>query len=421
MTHMIDMDDVLGLIMGGGQGTRLWPLTKKRSKPAVPLAGKYRLVDIPISNCLHAGIEKIAILTQFKSVSLHRHIQRTYGRDMFTDGWVEILAAEQSPEHTDWYQGTADAVRQQWIEIQSARTRYVLVLAGDHLYRMDYRAFVGYHIDTGADITLAVQPVAAEYASGLGILKRNPDGEIASFTEKPRPEALAGLESLPDTDKPYLASMGIYVFSTELLHDLLAAPGDDFGKHIIPQALPNHRLMGYVFDGYWADIGTIRRFYEVNLEMVSPNRPMELLDPRWPIYTHPRFLPPSEVRGSRLDQVLVAEGSCIYDSEITDSVIGLRSTIGPRATIQASVLMGADYYESDGEKAENSRKGLPNIGIGEGSTIECAIIDKNARIGRNVHIRHIPNRPDFESENWVASDGLVIIPKSAVIPDGSVI
>ncbi|MBN1135647.1 MAG: glucose-1-phosphate adenylyltransferase [Anaerolineae bacterium] len=415
------MDDVLGLIMGGGQGTRLWPLTMKRSKPAVPLAGKYRLVDIPISNCLHAGIEKIAILTQFRSVSLHRHILRTYRRDMFTDGWVEILAAEQSPEHTDWYQGTADAVRQQWVEIKNSGTKYVLVLAGDHLYRMDYRGFVNYHVETGADITLAVQPVEAEHAPGFGILKRSPDGEIVSFTEKPKPEALTGLESLPGSAKPYLASMGIYVFSTELLRELLAAPGDDFGKHIIPQAMPNYRLMGYVFDGYWADIGTIRRFYEVNLELVSPNRPIELLDPRWPVYTHPRFLPPSEVRGTRLDEVLVAEGTCIYHSDITNSVVGLRSIIGPRVTVHSSVLMGADYYESDAEKAENRRLGRPDVGIGEGAVIKGAIIDKNARIGRNVQIRHLADRPDYDSEDWVAREGLVIVPKSAVIPDGAVI
>jgi glucose-1-phosphate adenylyltransferase len=418
---MVDMDDVLGLIMGGGQGSRLWPLTKKRSKPAVPLAGKYRLIDIPISNCLHAGIEKISILTQFRSVSLHRHILRTYGRDMFRDAWVEILAAEQSPGHTDWYQGTADAVRQQWVEIDHAGTKYVLILAGDHLYRMDYRDFVSYHVETKADITLAVQPVEAHYASGLGILKRNPDGEIVSFSEKPKPEALAGLESLPGSDKPYLASMGIYVFSTELLGELLAAPGDDFGKHIIPQAMPSHRLMGYVFDGYWADIGTIRRFYEVNLELIASDRPLELLDPRWPIYTHPRFLPPSEVRGSRLDQVLLADGSCIYDSDISGSVVGLRSVIGPNATIRSSVLMGADYYEADAAKAENLRLGRPNIGIGQGSTIDSAIIDKNARIGRNVHIRNLPDRPDFDSEDWVAREGLVIVPKSGTIPDGSVI
>jgi glucose-1-phosphate adenylyltransferase len=418
---MLDMDDVLGLIMGGGRGSRLWPLTKKRSKPAVPLAGKYRLIDIPISNCLHAGIEKIAILTQFKSVSLHRHILRTYGRDMFSDGWVEILAAEQSAEHTDWYQGTADAVRQQWIEIKSARTTYVLILAGDHLYRMDYRAFVDYHVETGADITLAVQPVAAAYTGELGILKRSPEGEILTFAEKPGPEALAGLESLPGTDKPYLASMGIYVFSTDLLYELLSAPGDDFGKHIIPRALGNRRLMAYIFDGYWADIGTIRRFYEVNLEMISPSRPLDLFGPRWPIYTHPRFLPPSEVCGACLDDVLLADGSSIFESDIANSVIGLRSIVGPKATIRSSVVMGADYYEEAADKEENRRLGRPDVGIGAGSTIDCAIIDKNARIGTGVQIRNLVNRPDYDSEDWVAREGLVIVPKDGVIPDGTVI
>jgi glucose-1-phosphate adenylyltransferase len=418
---MENMSEVLGLILGGGRGTRLWPLTKKRAKPAVPMAGKYRLIDIPISNCLHSGIEKIAILTQFKSVSLHRHILRTYRRDMFTDGWVEILAAEQSMEHTDWYQGTADAVRQQWVEIKNARTRYVLILAGDHIYRMDYRNFVEYHVETGADITLAVQPVEAEYAPAFGILKRKPDGEIVSFTEKPKPEALADLESLPGADKPYLASMGIYVFSTELLRELLEAPGDDFGKNIIPQAMPDRRVIGYVFDGYWADIGTIRRFYEVNLELVSPDRPFELFDPRIPIYTHPRFLPPSDVRGSQIDQVLLADGCYICDSIISNSVVGLRSSIGPDVTFRSSIIMGADFYETDEEKAENKRLGRPNIGVGEGSIIECALIDKNAHIGRNVHIRHLPERQDSEKENWVVRDGLVIVPKSAVIPDNTII
>jgi glucose-1-phosphate adenylyltransferase len=286
---------------------------------------------------------------------------------------------------------------------------------------MDYRRFVDYHVETQADITLAVQPVQAEHAPAFGILKRSPDGEIVSFAEKPEPEELAGLESLPGSDKPYLASMGIYVFSTELLRELLKAPGDDFGKDIVPAALPNHRVMGYVFDRYWADIGTIRRFYEVNLEMASPDRPMELVGPHWPIYTLPRFLPPSEVRESRLDQVLLADGCYVCDSDISNSVIGLRSSIGPGVTIRSSVIMGADYYETDAEKAENIRYGQPAIGIGQGSTVEGALIDKNARIGRNVYIRSLPSRSDSETENWVARDGLVIVPKSAVIPDDTVI
>ncbi len=418
---MSQTKEVLGLILGGGRGTRLYPLTKKRSKPAVPLAGKYRLIDIPVSNCLHAGIEKIAILTQFMSASLHRHILRTYNRDIFTEGWVEILAAQQTLTAAEWYQGTADAVRQQWVEIRNAHTKHVLVLAGDHLYRMDYRDFVQYHLDSNADITLAVQPVAADAAPGLGILKRQADGEIVSFTEKPSPELLPDLASMPDSDKPFMASMGIYVFSTELLRELLQVPGDDFGRDIIPGALPDLRVMGYIFDGYWADIGTIRRFYEVNLQLASPERPLDLFGPRWPIYTHPRFLPPSEVRGSSLDDVLLADGCHVLHSEIDNSVIGLRSVIGPKAAIHSSVIMGADYYETEAQRAENVHLGRPDIGIGSGSIIEAAIIDKNARIGRNVYIRHQPGRPDGETEGWVARDGLVIVPKSAIIPDDTVV
>ena len=293
------MKDVLGLIMGGGQGSRLYPLTKLRSKPAVPIAGKYRLIDIPISNCLHAGIDKIAILTQYNSVSLHRHIQRTYARDIFTEGWVQILAAEQTPRSTGWYQGTADAVRQQLRTIETVRAQYVLILAGDHLYNMDYRAFVEYHVETGADITMAVQPVSADMAPALGILKRGPDGQIKSFTEKPEPAQLPGLKSISGSDKPYLASMGIYVFRTDLLLEVLKSEGDDFGKDIIPNALADYRLMGHVYDGYWADIGTIRRFYEVNLEMTLPDRPFDFYIPGRPIYSRARFLPATEVYGAQ--------------------------------------------------------------------------------------------------------------------------
>ncbi len=415
------MKAVLGLIMGGGQGSRLYPLTKLRAKPAVPLAGKYRLIDIPISNCLHAGIDKIAILTQYNSVSLHRHIQRTYARDMFTEGWVQILAAEQTPRSTGWYQGTADAVRQQLVEIEAARTKYVLILAGDHLYNMDYRAFVEYHVETGADITMAVQPVTADMAPALGILKRSDDGQIESFTEKPELTALAGLESMPGPNKPYLASMGIYVFRTDLLFEVLKSEGDDFGKHIIPSALADYRVMGYVYDGYWADIGTIRAFYDVNLEMALPDRPFDFYIPGRPIYSRARFLPASEVQGARLDHTLLADGCRVTQADTRDAVIGLRSLIGPKTQIRSSILMGADYYETEVDRAENKRLDRPGIGIGEGTVIEGAIIDKNARIGRNVHIRHLPDRPDSETDNWVARDGLVIIPKDAVIDDDMVI
>jgi glucose-1-phosphate adenylyltransferase len=415
------MKDVLGLIMGGGQGSRLYPLTKLRSKPAVPIAGKYRLIDIPISNCLHAGIDKIAILTQYNSVSLHRHIQRTYARDIFTAGWVQILAAEQTPRSAGWYQGTADAVRQQLRTIETVRAQYVLILAGDHLYNMDYRAFVEYHVETGADITMAVQPVSADMAPALGILKRGPDGQIKSFTEKPEPVQLPGLKSISGSDKPYLASMGIYVFRTDLLLEVLKSEGDDFGKDIIPNALADYRLMGHVYDGYWADIGTIRRFYEVNLEMTLPDRPFDFYIPGRPIYSRARFLPATEVYGARIENALLADGCRVVDSRINHSVIGLRSQIGPKVKIRSSILMGADYYETEADRAENERLGRPAIGIGDGTVIEGAIIDKNARIGRNVRIRHLPDRRDSETDNWVARDGLVVIPKNAAIADETVI
>lgn len=414
------MKDVLGLIMGGGRGSRLYPLTQKRSKPAVPFAGKYRLIDIPVSNCLHSGIDKIAILTQFNSVSLHRHIFRTYRRDMFTDGWVQIWAAEQTPNSTGWYQGTADAVRQQLVEIRNSGTKYVIILAGDHLYRMNYRKFVQYHVDTKADITLAVQPVDAREAPAMGILKRSSDGEITSFTEKPGPEILDALASTPESDKPFMASMGIYVFSTELLSEMLAAKGDDFGHNILPKAISSHRVMGHVFDGYWADIGTIRRFYEVSLELAA-TQSFDLNVPNQPVYTNARFLPPTELQGARLKKVMLAEGCNIADAEISNSVIGIRSIIGSQVVIRDTVMMGADYYETDEQRVENSRLGRPDIGIGDGSVIESAIVDKKARIGRNVRIRFLPDRPDSEQENWVVRDGLVVVPKSGVIPDNTVI
>ena len=419
---MVDMANVLGLILGGGAGTRLYPLTKERAKPAVPLAGKYRLIDIPMSNCLHAGIEKIAILTQFNSVSLHRHVFRTYNRDAFARGWVQILAAEQTPRHDDWYQGTADAVRKQMLEIREADTDYVLVLAGDHLYRMDYRRFVEYHIDSEADITIAVQPVGAESATSLGILKLSADNEIISFTEKPSADRLDGLESRDDPDEPYMASMGIYVFSTNVLFELLEGEGIDFGKHIIPNAIDgDKRVVGYIFDDFWEDIGTIRRFYEVNLELASPNPPFDLYSAERPIYTRARFLPGSAVHGGHMHNVLIGDGCRIFDATVRYSVIGLRSIISRGVTVHRTVMMGADYYETDEQRAENERLGRPHIGIGPGCVIEGAIIDKNARIGRRVIIRMLPDREDEEHDNWVARDGIVIVPKKAIIPDGTVI
>jgi glucose-1-phosphate adenylyltransferase len=415
--------DVVAVILGGGVGSRLFPLTRDRTKPAVPLAGKYRLIDIPMSNCFHAGIDKIAILTQFNSVSLHRHIHRTYNRDIFTPGWVQILAAEQTHRSGDWYQGTADAIRKQLLEIGQAGAKYVLILAGDHLYRMDYRLFVQQHEESKADITIAVQPVDRADASSLGILKMDDSGQITDFVEKPQTdEELDGFESGDDPDKPYMASMGIYVFTVERLFEILTdSPGTDFGKHIIPSAIKTNHVMAYVFDGYWEDIGTMRRFYEVNLDMAAPLPKFNLYDPQRPIYSRPRFLPGSKVEGGNLQNVLLADGGRIQEATIRNSVIGLRSIIDRNVTIHRTVIMGADYYESPEELAANEREGRPNVGIGEGAVIEGAIIDKDARIGRQVIIRNIPNREDYEEENWVAREGIVIVPKSATIPHGTII
>jgi glucose-1-phosphate adenylyltransferase len=403
----MNMRDVVAVILGGGVGTRLFPLTRDRTKPAVPLAGKYRLIDIPMSNCFHAGIEKIAILT----------------RDIFTRGWAQILAAEQTLRSGDWYQGTADAIRKQLHEIGQAGSKYVIILAGDHLYRMDYAKFVNFHVESEADVSIAVQPVNREAASALGILKMDDKGQISGFVEKPQTdEAIDGFESGADSEKPYMASMGIYVFGMDCLFDILTAnPGKDFGKHIIPAAMQTHRIMGFPFDGYWEDIGTMRRFYEVNLNMAAPLPKFNLYDPERPIYTRPRFLPGSKVQGGSLHSVLLADGGRIQEATIRDSVVGLRSIIGERVTIQRTVVMGADYYETRSETQENERLGRPNIGIGSGSVIEGAIIDKNARIGEQVIIRQITDRPDEEHEHWVSREGIVIVPKDAIVPAGTVI
>lgn len=417
------MRDVMAVVMGGGVGSRLYPLTRERTKPAVPFAGKYRLIDIPMSNCFHSKIEKIAILTQFNSVSLHRHIHRTYIRDMFTRGWVQILAAEQTYRSGDWYQGTADAIRKQIIEIRSAAAKYILILAGDHLYRMDYRKFIHHHIESKADVTIAVQPVGKDEAASFGILKMDNSGQIVRFTEKPKSdEELEGLESGQDSHKPYMASMGIYVFNEERLIEMLESkPGTDFGKHIIPDAINSHKVVGYVFDGYWEDIGTIRRFYEVNLDMAAPLPKYNLYEPERPIYTHPRFLAGSKVEGGSLSNVLLADGCRIQEATIRNSVIGLRSIIAAGVTIERSVVMGADYYDSLPLGDDYWQDGAYNMGIGPDSVIQGAIIDKNARIGRQVIIRSIADRPDDEHENWVSREGIVIIPKNAVVPDGTVI
>jgi glucose-1-phosphate adenylyltransferase len=419
------MGDVLGIILGGGQGTRLYPLTKLRAKPAVPLGGKYRLIDVPISNCINSGVSRIYVLTQFLSESLNRHIYRTYKFDNFGGGWVQILAAEQTAdeEASDWYQGTADAVRKQLVHIRTARPSEVLVLSGDHLYRMDYREFIAAHRESGAEVTVAVQPVTREAASALGILKVDEKGCIVEFSEKPKGKGLDEMASGDDPEKPFLASMGIYIFDYDVLRELLEKQSeDDFGKHILPAAIESHRVCGFTFDGYWEDIGTVRAYYEANLSLALPDPPFDLYDPVRPIYTRPRYLPGTRTDDCHLERVLLADGCRLQDAIISDSVIGLRSIIGPGVRISRSVIMGADFYEDEAGRAATQERGVPHVGIGSGSTIEGAIIDKNARIGTNVVIRPHPEVIEMiEEEDYVIRDGLVIVPKNAVIPDGTVI
>jgi len=417
---MTNLDEVLAVILGGGQGKRLYPLTAERAKPAVPIAGKYRLIDIPISNCINSGVYKISVLTQFLSVSLHRHITRTYNFDNFHGGWVQIWAAEQTIENTDWYQGTADAVRKQILEIRSSRSKYVMILAGDHLYRMDYSKMVDFHIANGADITVAVQPVLKEDAFRFGILKRDEDGRITDFAEKPKdPELLSRLVSREDPESPYLGSMGIYIFNMDLLADVLRLDYtdhklDDFGGDIIPHLIrTDKRVFGYNFEGYWRDIGTIRTFYETNLELTEEHPEFDFFDPDHPIFTHPRYLPGSRVTGTTCKSVLLAEGCAIEDSVLEHSLIGLRSVIGCGTEIKDTIVMGADWYG-------NQTNGAP-LGIGRNCKIQGAIIDKNASIGDNVVIKSFPADREVDHALYKVREGIVVIPKNTTIPAGTII
>jgi glucose-1-phosphate adenylyltransferase len=412
---MPGMNDILAFILAGGRGSRLYPLNKNRSKPAVPIAGKYRLIDIPISNCINSGIYRIDVLTQYNSHSLHRHITQTYNFDTFHTGFVEILAAEQTPESTDWYQGNADAVRKQLFQLRSSRAKYVLILGGDHLYRMDYSKLSDFHWGNAADITVAVQPVRRADAPSLGILKRDQDGRITDFVEKPTdPAILSNFVSRADEQRPYLCSMGIYLFKTETLIELLIdnPDFDDFGGDIIPHAIKKYSVYGYDFDGYWRDIGTIRSFYETNLDLTTANPAFNFYDTENPIYTHSRLLPCSTVEESLLKNVLLAEGCRIQKAEITHSVIGVRSVISAGTVIKDSIIMGADYYSTE-------KPAQPPIGIGPNCHIESAIIDKNARIGADVVICPFPHDKDINTPIWSVQDGIVIVPKNAVIPPGT--
>ena len=414
---------VLAVILGGGRGTRLYPLTKVRSKPAVPIGGKYRLVDIPISNCLNSGIYNIYVLTQFNSASLNRHIHRTYQFSPFTKGFVEILAAEQTMESIDWFQGTADAVRQCLRYINSSGHKNVLILSGDHLYRMDYNEFLRTHEKTNSDVSVSVKPVNAQDAGEFGILRTSQDGRISEFVEKPDNDVLDSLR-LPDAppESAFLASMGIYLFRREVLAEILRDGGEkDFGRQIIPRAINEYHVSAHRFNGYWEDIGTIQAFHRANIACTQKNPPFSFYVSGKPIYTHPRFLPSSQVRQCNICRSMIGEGVRIQNATIEDSVIGVRSIVGEGVTVKRSIIMGADFYE-DEDKGRKKRAGaVPAVGIGSGCVIENAIVDKNARIGRNVRITNARGIENETADDYVISDGIVVIPKDAVIRSGTVI
>ena len=425
------MRNVLAVILGGGKGTRLFPLTQVRSKPAVPLAGKYRLIDIPISNCINSGINRIYLLTQFNSVSLHGHIRQTYSFDQFDGGFVEILAAQQTMEGQMWYEGTADAVRKNLRHFEQNGFEYVLILSGDQLYRMDFAEMLETHKKSGAHATIAALPVTREAARGFGIMRVNDDGRVEGFLEKPKTDD--EIDQLVRTDPAWidargikshgrdcLASMGIYLFNLKTLVDLLSKSDyQDFGKEVFPMAIRTHNVHVHLFDGYWEDIGTIKSFYDANLDLTLPNAPFKLEDQKAPIYTRARFLPPSRCDGVHVKRSLISDGCVIGEgSVIENSVIGLRCKIGKNVTISNSILMGADMYQTDDEVAADKKAKTPLVGVGDGSLLDGVIVDKNCRIGAGVHVRggdvlKVPSNIPI-----VIQDGIIVIPKETVLPDG---
>jgi glucose-1-phosphate adenylyltransferase len=413
----------LAIIMGGGAGTRLFPLTKDRSKPAVPLGGKYRIVDIPISNCLNSGLRSIYVLTQFNSMSLHRHIQASYKFDNFSRSFIDILAAQQTPEGAQWYQGTADAVRQNIRYFLERDYDYFLILSGDQLYRMDFRELLHQHIQSGADITLATKPVRRHQVSEFGIMQSGVDRRIVRFVEKPKDESLLNELKMNrellravgsnEDDELFQASMGIYIFNRDVLVKCLQNDLADFGKHIIPQSIQALHVSAFIFQGYWEDVGTVRAFYEANLDLTDLVPEYSFFEADSPIYTHPRFLPGSKINGATLRQAIISDGCIISDAHIERSVIGIRSIIQSGATIRNSIVMGADYFETDRDQSA-----VPPIGVGRNCVIDRAIIDKNARIADGVVITPEGKPTNLDAENYFIRDGIVVVPKNAIIPAG---
>lgn len=428
----VNTSNVLSVIMGGGQGTRLFPLTKERSKPAVPLAGKYRLVDVPISNCINSGLRRVYLLTQFNSASLHRHISQAYKFDHFTGGFVEILAAEQTYADTSWYQGTADAVRKNKIHFRNHDWDYLLILSGDQLYRMNFREIIHQHIETKADITIATKTVRRPEVPGLGILQIDADRRITRFVEKPKDPALQdSLVLHPEWHQQlevegggeyFLASMGIYVFNRSMIFPEDGSPGlldneyTDFGKHIIPEAINARRVFSFIFQGYWEDIGTIRAFFEANLDLTSELPRFNFFDMSSPIFSRLRFLPGSKINGAAIDHAVISDGCIINPSRISNSIVGLRCIVGSGTRLHRAILLGSDYYESAESIRQNAAQGVPRIGIGANCKIENTIVDKNARIGDNVVISPAGKPDKVDHPYYYIRDGIVIIPKNGVIP-----
>ncbi|HVG29475.1 MAG TPA: glucose-1-phosphate adenylyltransferase [Pyrinomonadaceae bacterium] len=431
---MAEKHDVLAVILGGGAGSRLFPLTQHRSKPAVPLAGKYRLVDIPISNCINSDIIKIFVLTQYNSASLNRHIGRTYRFSRFSDGFAEIIAAEQTPDSPQWFQGTADAVRQVLPHIRDWRIDTLLILSGDHLYRMDYRKFLARHFESKADVTVSVVPFVREAAEEFGLLKVDATGRVTEFREKPKGEALEemrvdttafGLSAEEAARRPFLASMGIYVFDYRRLEELLAQNKSwlDFGREVIPAAIQNYNVQAYLFDDYWADIGTISAFHSANLDLTAPVPRFNLFDAVAPIYSRARYLPPSKIHHSEIVDSIISEGCIINRTRLQRAVVGLRARIESGAFIEDTCLMGADFYQTVEEMRDDALAGVPRIGVGEGTIIRRAIVDKNARIGANCRLVNEAGveNADNEEAGYYIRDRIIIVPKNATVRDGTVV
>lgn len=428
---MSSENKVLSIIMGGGRGTRLYPLTKERCKPAVPLAGKYRLVDIPISNCLNSGINRIFVLTQFNTASLHRHIQSTYRFDPFNGGMVEILSAEQTEKGDNWYQGTADAVRQNLHHFADHKHDLVLILAGDQLYRMDFRAMIQQHIETKANVTIAALPFPASKVEGLGLMRVNDDLSIAEFAEKPKDPAViekmvigeavqARLKFTP-SGKHCLASMGNYVFNRRALVEALNNNMTDFGKEIIPSLLGKGRIYCHVFEGYWEDIGTVRAFFDANLQLTDLVPPFNFFAAGMPVYTHARYLPASKINRCTMEHVVIAEGCIVTEAQLRRCVVGIRSMVREGCRLENTVMMGADAFETEREIRSNAENGVPNVGIGHNSTVRNAIIDKGARIGNNVVLDPAGKPANWEGQGVYIRDGVLIVPKNAIIANNTVI